>query len=171
MGGKTTRSGMGGGILVALICGVICMFVGFLVPMLVNNSERAEAFTATADGVVERVEEKVTTSGKRHRKEYSYVTFVRFADAGGRSVVARCIAVAHSPRHRSGERVGVKYDPASPRGGCLIVGDADILLKEALLTLALRVGGALAVVVSLLLASLRGKLVVHDTGVSAQNPR
>lgn len=153
--GKMLNSGAG----VVIICGIVFMLIGFAVPMLVNNSERAEAYTATADGVVTRVQEKV--SRKKGRKSTSYISFVRFEDSDHREFVSRCIAIARSQRHKTGDKVSVRYDPMSPGDGCLIVGDEDILRKEDLLTLLLRAGGFATILVGVVLMVRRYRMLAE----------
>ncbi len=137
--------------IVPLVIGVVCLLIGIIVPLLVDNSGQAEAYTATTTGEVTHVQEKV--SGKKRRK--TYVTFVRFEDSDHREFVARNIAVARSRRHAEGDEVTVRYDPTHPASGCLIEGDEDILLYEDALTLSLRAGGIVCIVVGGFLVARR----------------
>lgn len=138
-----------------IICGLVFSAIGFVIPMLVDNNKKVESYTSTAEGVVDHVQEKVSTR-KRRRKEYSYTTYVRFSDSDHREFVSRCIAIAHdTPRHHTGDRVTVKYDPMDPGGGCFIVGDEDILESESILITMFRIGGGTLLILYVVLLGLR----------------
>ena len=138
-----------------IICGLIFSAIGFVIPLFADNNKKVEAYTATAEGVVDHVDEKVTTK-KRRRKEYSYTTYVRFSDSDHREFVSRCVGVVHDiPRHHTGDKVTVKYDPMDPGGGCFILGDEDILQSESTLITMFRIGGGALIILYVILLGVR----------------
>ena len=84
--------------------------------------------TATGAEVVD-VRRRVVIRRHSHYEEYSYV--VEFADPDG--VGHACESVGRSRnrrRHSAGDEVDVTYDPMDADGGCLIVGDEDLVASD-----------------------------------------
>ena len=123
-----------------LVAGVVMLILFVLIKAI---GPQTDDLTATAEGVVSKVE--VSKSSKKNRST-SYVTFVTFKDSDQRTFEAQSANADHTGRHHKGEKVTVHYNPYDPGRTVLIEGDEDLLGGWLLFRDAMLYGGIIVLI-------------------------